>query len=71
MRTAVAVLAYFAVTVTAVDIPTGLVVTANVVVVLPGGTTTELGIVATDELLLVKVTEVPPLGAGVLSVTVP
>ena len=66
-----AVLAYFAVTVTAVDIPTGLVATANVVVVLPGGTTTELGIVATDELLLVKVTEVPPLGAGVLSVTVP
>lgn len=48
---------------------TALTVALNVAVVAPSATVTEEGTV-TAALLLVKATEVPPLGAAVLSVTV-
>lgn len=50
---------------------TELVLIVNVAVVEFAATVTLDGTVATDVLLLVKVTTAPPLGAGPLSVTVP
>jgi hypothetical protein len=47
-----------------------VVVTVNVPVVLPAATVTEAGTVAAA-LLLDKVTEMPPVGAALLKVTVP
>jgi len=65
------VLANFAEITTLVETPTGTVVIGKVAVVLPAGTTTELGIAATDGTLEVSVTVVPPVPAGALKVTVP
>ena len=56
--------------VTAVDVVTVPAVTVNVELVAPSGTTTLAGTVAAAVLLLVKVTVVPAVGAGPLSVTV-
>jgi hypothetical protein len=56
---------------TVVDVITGLVDTVNVAVVLPGGTVTLPGTVATAVLVLDSVTTTPPAGAAALSVTVP
>src|SRR2546422_11747184 len=53
-----------------VDAPTVLVVTVNVVLVAPAGTVTLPGTVAAV-LLLDRVTDAPPAGAGPFSVTVP
>jgi hypothetical protein len=50
---------------------TARVVTVKVAVEFPAGTVTELGTVATEVLLLDKVTAVPPVGAIPESVTVP
>ena len=50
---------------------TGLVVTVKVVDVLPPGTVTLAGTVATDVLLLERITIAPPAGAAPLRVTVP
>ena len=49
---------------------TVVVVTVNVAVVLPAATATVAGTVA-EVLLLDKLTEIPPVGAAVLKVTVP
>jgi hypothetical protein len=49
---------------------TVFVVTVKAAVVLPAGTVTLAGTVA-DELLLDKVTEMPPVGAATFKVTVP
>ena len=62
---------YSAEIVTAVVLDTATVVTGNVAVILPPGTVTLAGTVATEGLLLDSVTTTPPLGAGPLSVTVP
>jgi hypothetical protein len=59
------------VTVTVFGTPTGTVVIWKVALDVPPGTSTLGGIVATDGLLFVSVTVVPPLGAVALSVTVP
>src|SRR3989454_10164604 len=53
-----------------VDAATALVVTVNVVLVAPAGTVTLPGTVAAV-LLLDRVTDAPPAGAGPFSVTVP
>src|SRR3989441_7368766 len=53
-----------------VDAATVLVVTVNVVLVAPAGTVTLPGTVAAV-LLLDRVTDAPPAGAGPFSVTVP
>ena len=53
-----------------VDEVTAVVVTLNVAVVLPAATVTLAGTVA-DELLLDSATEIPPVGAAALTVTVP
>ena len=45
--------------------------TVNVALLLPAGTVTRAGTVATDVSLLVSVTVTPPDGAALLSVTVP
>ena len=47
------------------------VVTVNIAVVVPAGTVTLAGTVATAVLLLARVRTAPPLGAGPLSVTLP
>jgi hypothetical protein len=57
--------------VTVLDVVTALVATANVAVVLPAGTVTLPGTVATAVLLLDRVTTAPPAGAAALRVTVP
>ena len=51
---------------TVVVVATELVVTANVVDVLPAGTVTLAGTAATDVLLLERVTATPPAGAAPL-----
>lgn len=50
---------------------TTLVVTVNVAEVLPAATVTLVGTVATDVLLLARVTTAPPVGAAPVRVTVP
>jgi hypothetical protein len=56
----------------AVVVPlTARVVTVNVALVAPAPTVTLAGTVATDVLLLVKLTAAPPVGAALLSVTIP
>ncbi len=67
----VAVLANFAVRVTFAEAPTPFVVMVKLAVVLPAGTTTDAGTTTADGALDVRVTVVPPLGAGALKVTVP
>ena len=57
--------------VTDFEVVTALVVTVKVAVVLPAGTVTLASTVATDVLLLVRVTTAPPDGAGPVKVTVP
>ena len=57
--------------VTAVVVLTVEVVTANVALLLPAGTVTVSGTVATTVLLLVNVTGVPPGGAAADSATTP
>ena len=57
--------------VTLEDAETVRVVTLNVAVVAPAGTTTLPGTVAREVLLLVRVTVRPALAAGPFSVTVP
>ena len=56
---------------TVVVVTTELVVTANVVDMLPVGTVTLAGTAAADVLLLERVTATPPAGAAPLRVTVP
>jgi hypothetical protein len=60
-----------AVMLTLVDTVTVPAVAVNVVLVLPEGTVTLAGTVATEVLPLVSVTTVPPVGAAPLNVTVP
>ena len=60
-----------AVSTTGVSVATGVVVTVKVAVVEPAGTVTEAGTLATAVLALLRVTEMPPVGAGSLRVTVP
>lgn len=57
--------------VTGAEVPTVLVVTVNVVEVVPAATVTLEGTVAALVLLLVSVTTAPPLGARPLRVIVP
>ena len=52
-------------------VATAAVLIAKVALVAPEGTVTVAGVEATEELLLVKVTTAPALGAALLSVTVP
>src|SRR3989440_5208374 len=61
----------FASTVTEVLDEPGDVVTMNVAELLPGGTVTLAGTLATEGLLLDSATTVPPAGAGPLRATVP
>ena len=56
---------------TAVDVPTGVVLTVNVTLVAPPGTVMLAGTAAMPGLLLASVTSAPPVGAGPLSVAVP
>ena len=60
-----------AVIVTTVLFPTANVVTVKLAEVCPAGTLTIPGTVATDELLVASVTEIPPAEAGELRNTVP
>src|SRR5436305_12745843 len=62
---------HVAVMLTCVTTCTILVLTANVALVAPGATVTEVGTVAAAPLLLASVTTAPPAGAALLSVTVP
>ena len=57
--------------VTEVEAVTARVVTAKVALVVPPGTVTLAGTVATVALLLERETRAPPLGAGALRVTLP
>ncbi len=57
--------------VTGVEVPTALVVTVNVALVLPPATVTLAGTVAAEVLLLDSDTTTPPAGAALPSVTVP
>ncbi len=57
--------------VTGVEVPTALVVTVNVALVLPADTVTLAGTVTAEVLLLDRDTATPPAGAALLSVTVP
>jgi hypothetical protein len=56
---------------TAVELLTATELTVKVALVLPLGTVTLAGTVATELLLPVRVTTAPPAGAGPLSKTVP
>ena len=56
---------------TLVDVATVPAVAVKVVLVLPAGTVTLTGTVATEALPLVSVTTVPPVGAAMFKVTVP
>lgn len=71
VRVAVCVVPFVPEIVTFVVFVTGWVVTVNVAVVVPAGTVTLAGTVATEVKLLDKVTTVPPLGAGPDIATVP
>jgi hypothetical protein len=53
------------------EVDTAVVETANVALVLPAATVTDEGTDAAEELLLDKETASPPLGAALLSVSVP
>jgi hypothetical protein len=64
-------LLWVAVIVTGVSAATGLVVTVNMAVVAPAATVILTGSCAAAVLLLVRLTTIPPAGAGPLSVTVP
>ncbi len=55
---------------TGVDADTALVVIANVALVTPPGTMTLEGMLTTAALLLDRLTVAPPLGAGLVSITV-
>jgi hypothetical protein len=57
--------------VTVVDAVTARVVTVKVALVAPAGMVTLAGTVATDMLLLMRVTRAPPVSAGALSATLP
>jgi hypothetical protein len=57
--------------VTVVEEVTTRVVTVNAALVDPAGRVTLAGTVATDVLLLERVTSAPPLGAGALRATLP
>jgi hypothetical protein len=57
--------------VTLVEVATVFVVTVKVALVLPAGTVTLVGTVATAVELLERVTTAPAAGAGPVSVTVP
>jgi len=57
--------------VTAVLFATANVVTVKLAEVCPPGTLTMPGTVAADELLVARVTEIPPVAAGELRKTVP
>ena len=57
--------------VTEVDVDTALVLTVKVAMVAPARTVTLAGTVAAAVLLLERVTDAPPVGAGPLRVTVP
>jgi hypothetical protein len=57
--------------VTCVELGDGMVVTWNAALVAPEATVTLGGAVATEVLLLDRVTTVPPLGAGLSRVTLP
>jgi hypothetical protein len=57
--------------VTVVDELTTSVVMTNAALVDPAGTVTLAGTIATDVLLLDRVTRAPPLGAGALRATLP
>lgn len=61
---------YDAVNVTGVEVDTVLVLTVNVALAAPAGTFTVAGTVAAA-LLLASETDAPPVGASMLSVTVP
>lgn len=52
------------------DVNTGVVATEKVTLVLAAGTVTEAGTIATAGLVLIKDTDAPPEGAGMLRVTV-
>ena len=71
VRLAEVVVSRNAVIVTDVLFPTANVVTVELAEVCPPGTLTMPGTVATDELLVASVTEIPPAGAGELRNTVP
>ena len=60
-----------AIMLTGVELETGLVVTVKVAVVLPPATVTLSGTVAASVILLYRDTTAPPLGAALLSFTVP
>ena len=57
--------------VTGVEAATAEVVTMKFALVDPAGTVTEAGTVAAAVSLLVRLTEIPPAGAGPVSVTIP
>lgn len=71
VNTAVLFVPLVAVMVTFVEDVTVFVVTVKVAVVAPAATVTFAGTVATEVLLLERVTAMPPAGAGPLRVTVP
>jgi hypothetical protein len=57
--------------ITGVELDTAVVTIVNVALVLPTKTATDEGTVTAEVLLLDKEIVTPPLGAGLLSVTVP
>ena len=71
VRLADVVVSKNAVMVTDVLFPTANVVTVKLAEVCPPGTLTMPGTLATEKLLVARVTEIPPAGAGALKNTVP